>query len=216
MNEISLRQLEANVSLELSRISKQLHAIDRRWKSLSGAVAGAEQNVNVVQRTLAEGLSSQLEFRTAESSFLETKGALSVRHVSAKCGSRRMGSRDRSLLSVFRGHRGKPALVAAVEVPAFEKIIWLAAAAFVAGLGTYLFSELAGGGGRGRPARHGDLGGLRNGADRADSRRSCSRAERRLYSTGGSASPPAAAPSARRSRKANCWRRLPTKRQRAN
>ena len=34
------------------------------------------QNVNVIQRTLAEGLSSQLEFRTAETSFLETKGAL--------------------------------------------------------------------------------------------------------------------------------------------
>ena len=32
--------------------------------------------MNVVQRTLAEGLSSQLEFRTAENSFLETKGAL--------------------------------------------------------------------------------------------------------------------------------------------
>jgi outer membrane protein TolC len=76
MNEISLRQLEANVSLELSRISNNLGALERRWKSLSGAVAGAERNVNVVQRTLAEGLSSQLEFRTAEGSYLETRGAL--------------------------------------------------------------------------------------------------------------------------------------------
>ena len=76
MNEISLRQLEANVSLELKRIHNNLHAIDERWKSLNAAVASAEQNVNVVQRTLAEGLSSQLEFRTAESSFLETKSAL--------------------------------------------------------------------------------------------------------------------------------------------
>jgi outer membrane protein TolC len=76
MNEISLRQLEANVSLELQRIHNNLHAIGERWKSLNAAVAGAEQNVNVVQRTLAEGLSSQLEFRTAESSFLETKSAL--------------------------------------------------------------------------------------------------------------------------------------------
>ena len=39
-------------------------------------VTSAEQNVTVVQRSLAEGLSSQLEFRTAENSFLETKGAL--------------------------------------------------------------------------------------------------------------------------------------------
>jgi outer membrane protein TolC len=76
MNEISLRQLEANVSLELKRIYNNFHAIEERWKSLSAAVASAEQNVNVVQRTLAEGLSSQLEFRTAESSFLETKSAL--------------------------------------------------------------------------------------------------------------------------------------------
>lgn len=76
MNEISLRQLESNVSLELQRIYNNFHAIEERWKSLSAAVASAEQNVNVVQRTLAEGLSSQLEFRTAESSFLETKSAL--------------------------------------------------------------------------------------------------------------------------------------------
>jgi outer membrane protein TolC len=76
INEISLRQLEANVSLELQRIHNDLHAIGERWKSLNAAVASAEQNVNVVQRTLAEGLSSQLEFRTAESSFLETKSAL--------------------------------------------------------------------------------------------------------------------------------------------
>ena len=76
MNEISLRQLEANVALELKRISNNLQALEQRWRSTSGAIAGAEQNVNVVQRTLAEGLSSQLEFRNAETSFLETKGAL--------------------------------------------------------------------------------------------------------------------------------------------
>ncbi|MDP9004093.1 MAG: TolC family protein [Verrucomicrobiota bacterium] len=76
MNEISLRQLEANVGLELRRLSNNLRAIEGRRKSLSAAITGAEQNVTVVQRTLAEGLSSQLEFRTAESSFLETKSAL--------------------------------------------------------------------------------------------------------------------------------------------
>jgi len=76
MNEISLRQLEANVSLELRRIGNNLRAIEQRWKSLSAAITSAEQNVNVVERTLAEGLSSQLEFRNAESSFLETRSAL--------------------------------------------------------------------------------------------------------------------------------------------
>ena len=76
MNEISLRQLETNVSLELKRIHNNFHAIEGRWNSLNAAITGAEQNVTVVQRTLAEGLSSQLEFRTAEGSFLETKSAL--------------------------------------------------------------------------------------------------------------------------------------------
>jgi outer membrane protein TolC len=76
MNEISLRQLESNVSLELKRIHNNFRAIEERWKSLSAAVTSAEQNVTVVQRTLVEGLSSQLEFRNAEGSFLETKSAL--------------------------------------------------------------------------------------------------------------------------------------------
>ena len=76
MNEISLRQLEANAALDLKRIANNFRALEGRWKSLHAAAAGAEQNVNVVQHTLTEGLSSQLEFRTAESSFLETKGAL--------------------------------------------------------------------------------------------------------------------------------------------
>jgi outer membrane protein TolC len=76
LNEASLRQLEANVSFDLQRIANNFHALEGRWKALNAAVSGADQNVNVVQRTLAEGLSSQLEFRTAESSFLETKSAL--------------------------------------------------------------------------------------------------------------------------------------------
>ena len=76
MNEISLRQLEANAAFELKRVANNFRAIEGRWKSLNAAVAGADQNVNVIQRTLEEGLSSQLEFRSAESSFLETKSAL--------------------------------------------------------------------------------------------------------------------------------------------
>ena len=76
MNEISVRRLESNVSLDLHRISNNLRAIEKRWRSLNAAVASAEQNVSVVQQSLIEGLSSQLEFRNAESSFLETKGTL--------------------------------------------------------------------------------------------------------------------------------------------
>ncbi|MEP6698154.1 MAG: TolC family protein [Verrucomicrobiota bacterium] len=76
INEISLRQLEANVSLELQRISNNFRAIDQRRKSLDAAVANSEQNVAAVQQSLNEGLSSQLEFRVAEGSFLETRIAL--------------------------------------------------------------------------------------------------------------------------------------------
>jgi outer membrane protein TolC len=76
MNEISLHQLEANVSFDLQRIANNFRAIESRRKSLAAAAAGADENVNAVQRTLEEGLSSQLEFRTAESSFLETRSAL--------------------------------------------------------------------------------------------------------------------------------------------
>jgi outer membrane protein len=75
-NEIFLRQLETKVSLELKRIYNNFGAIEGRWKSSGAAVTAAEQNVTVVQQSLAEGLSSQLEFRNAENSFLETKSAL--------------------------------------------------------------------------------------------------------------------------------------------
>ena len=76
MNEISLRKLEATVPRELQKIRNNLGAVERRWKSLNAASSAAEENVAVVQRSLDEGLSSQLEFRTAESSYLETKTAL--------------------------------------------------------------------------------------------------------------------------------------------
>jgi outer membrane protein TolC len=76
MNEISLRQLEANAALDLKRIANNFRAIEGRWKSLNAAIVSADQNVTSIQRTLEQGLSSQLEFRSAESSFLETKSAL--------------------------------------------------------------------------------------------------------------------------------------------
>jgi len=76
MNEISLRQLESNVAIELGRIQNNFRALERRWQASNAALAGAEQNVDAVQRSLTEGLSSQLEFRVAEGSFLETRIAL--------------------------------------------------------------------------------------------------------------------------------------------
>src|SRR5207237_6895987 len=56
MNETSLRQLAANISLELKRIHNNFHAIDGRWKSLSAAVMGAGQNDTVGLPALAEGV----------------------------------------------------------------------------------------------------------------------------------------------------------------
>ncbi len=76
MNEISLRQLESNAAIEMKSIANNFRAIEKRWNSLNAAVGGAEQNVVAIQESLTEGLSSQLEFRTAESSFLETRSLL--------------------------------------------------------------------------------------------------------------------------------------------
>ena len=79
INELVLARLEAQVPQELTRIKNNLHALAARHDSLARAAGVAEKTVGDVQNNLAEGLSSQLEYRTAESSFLETKaGLLSV------------------------------------------------------------------------------------------------------------------------------------------
>lgn len=79
INELVLARLEADVPRELTRIQNNLRALDARQSALTKAVTAAEQTVAAVQNSLAQGLSSQLEYRTAESSFLETKaGLLSV------------------------------------------------------------------------------------------------------------------------------------------
>jgi len=79
INELVLARLEAEVPRELERIENNLRALQARHDSLAKAVTVAEQTVADVQSSLSEGLSSQLEYRTAESSFLETKaGVLTV------------------------------------------------------------------------------------------------------------------------------------------
>jgi outer membrane protein TolC len=76
MNELVLHRLEANVPRELERTRNALRAVDARQKALASAANGAEQTVNAVQQNLAHGLASQLEFRTAETSLLQTKTLL--------------------------------------------------------------------------------------------------------------------------------------------
>ena len=76
VNELTLHQLEANVPRELERIGNTLRAIDARQKAVASASGAAEQNVNAIQQNLAAGISSQLDFRTAETSLLQTKTTL--------------------------------------------------------------------------------------------------------------------------------------------
>jgi outer membrane protein TolC len=76
INELTLHQLEANVPRDLERIGNTLRAIDARQKAVASAAGAAEQNVSAIQQNLAAGISSQLDFRTAETSLLQTKTTL--------------------------------------------------------------------------------------------------------------------------------------------
>ena len=76
INELVVSRLEAEVPRELTRIDNTLRALEARHASLAKATGVAERNVSEIQSSLTEGLSSQLEYRTAESSFLESKAGL--------------------------------------------------------------------------------------------------------------------------------------------
>ena len=78
-NELVLAKLEADVPRELTRIRNNLDALATRHAALTRAAGLAEQTVADVFNNLNAGLSSQLEYRTAESSFLQSKaGVLTV------------------------------------------------------------------------------------------------------------------------------------------
>lgn len=76
MNELVVARLEADVPRELARIHNNLQTLRAKHNALTNATTQAQTTVADVQNNLAEGLSSQLEYRSAESSFLETKAAL--------------------------------------------------------------------------------------------------------------------------------------------
>lgn len=76
INQAVLAQLEADVPRGLARIQNNLRALQARHTALNKAAAVAEQTVTDVESNFSQGLSSQLEYRTAESSFLETKAGL--------------------------------------------------------------------------------------------------------------------------------------------
>lgn len=79
INELVLAKLEAAVPRLLAQIQNNLRSIAQRQTALSRATVVAEQTVADVTANLGEGRASQLEYRTAEASFLKTKaGLLSV------------------------------------------------------------------------------------------------------------------------------------------
>src|SRR5436305_6965005 len=76
INELELKKLEANVGQQLSRIRNQLNGIAERHNALISGASNAELAASAVQQNLGSGLSSQLEYRVAESSFLKTQSGL--------------------------------------------------------------------------------------------------------------------------------------------
>ena len=78
INRVLLTKLEGNVPRELARIENNLRAIDAQYDSLSKAAQVAQQNVTFLQDNLKQGLASQLEFRDAEESFLQSRDSLAT------------------------------------------------------------------------------------------------------------------------------------------
>ncbi|MEP6809847.1 MAG: TolC family protein [Chthoniobacterales bacterium] len=76
INEIVLAKLEADVPRQLAQMENNLHSLDARETALVRASAVSEKTVGDVVSNLAEGRSSQLEYRTAETSFLQAKAGL--------------------------------------------------------------------------------------------------------------------------------------------
>ena len=76
INELQLHKLETSVARELAGLENNFRAIAARHDSLSKAVEVAEKNVAVVEQSWQQGLASQLEFRTAETDLLATRGGI--------------------------------------------------------------------------------------------------------------------------------------------
>lgn len=76
INKLLLEKLEADVPRQLAQIQNHLDAIAARHRSMSEAARVAGENVEAVQRSIGQGLSSQLEFRDAENSLLVTRSGI--------------------------------------------------------------------------------------------------------------------------------------------
>jgi len=76
INELTCRNLEADIPRELSRIGDWLNATEERERSVAGASEAAEESARVIQQNVASGLVSPLEYRVTQNFFLETKSGL--------------------------------------------------------------------------------------------------------------------------------------------
>lgn len=76
MNELVVGRLEAQVPRELTRIANNFRALAERHEAFEKTTDLAQKTAAAVQNNLAEGLSSPLEYRTAESSFLEAEAGM--------------------------------------------------------------------------------------------------------------------------------------------
>jgi outer membrane protein TolC len=76
INETVVERLETNVPRELKRIANNLNALAAQQKALERGASVAEQTVTGVQSNLEQGLSSQLEYRSAETSLLQARAGL--------------------------------------------------------------------------------------------------------------------------------------------
>jgi outer membrane protein TolC len=76
INELTCRKLESDIRRELAHIANSLKGIESRERSLATASAAAQESATAVQKNLASGLGSPLEYRVTQNAFLETKSGL--------------------------------------------------------------------------------------------------------------------------------------------
>ncbi len=76
INELTLQKMEADLPRELARIRNSLKAIATKQEALTSATSAADLSAAAIQANLAEGITSQLEYRLAENASLKIKTAL--------------------------------------------------------------------------------------------------------------------------------------------
>lgn len=76
INELMVQKLERDAARDLARIGNDLDSIATKQKALQAASAAADENAHAIEQNLARGISSQFEYRLAQSDLLEVQTAL--------------------------------------------------------------------------------------------------------------------------------------------